>query len=140
MTDLLIQQQAWKTILFNGLKTELMNAVLAKQSPTFINKTNLAINFETFQQQGFGFHKMVTQLVLPGKTAKLASNNGEWYLNTYFNLELCKNWILAGYTPGFRVGKFRDLPCAMGNYSWMDEDGLDIIYDPVKRTATFIKL
>jgi len=135
-----MEQQQWKEILLEGLKSELREAILTLRSPTFINDTNMAVNFETWQTKGFGYGEMVSILVLPGKKARLISSTGEWYLNTYLAKEFCASWVAAGIRPGDRVGKFRDRPCASGDYSWMDEPTLDIIYEPKKRTARFIKL
>jgi len=141
MSDDLKGQQEWKAIMFSGLQAELYNAVLAKRFPTFINKTNLPVNLETWQTQAFGFEEMVSKLVLPGKKAVIISSTGEWLLNTYlYDSKLCEIWRAAGYSVGNSVGKFRNRPCASGNYSWMYEKGLDIIYDPIKNTATFVKL
>jgi len=133
-------QQVWKQILFNGLKEELPFAMLAKRFPTFINNSGLPINLETWQSKGFGYEEMVSKLVLPGKKEVLPSSTGEWYLNTFLAKEMCDQWKAAGFRTGDSVGKFRDKSSASGDYSWMDEDGFDIIYDPKTRTATFIRL
>jgi hypothetical protein len=133
-------QQVWKQILFNGLMEELPNAMLAKRFPTFINKSGLPVNLETWQTKCFGMEEMEIRLVLPGKKVVLASSTGEWYLNTYLDYKLAEQWTKAGYRTGDSVGKFRDRPCASGDYSWMDEESFDIIYDAKKRTATFVKL
>ena len=134
------QENVWKQILFNGLKEELPQAMVAKRYPTFINKSGLPVNLETWKTKCFGMEQMENRLVLPGKKVVLASSTGEWYLNTYLDYEMCDQWTKAGLRTGDRVGKFRDRPCAFGDYSWMDEEKFDIIYDPKKRTATFIRL
>jgi hypothetical protein len=139
--DLELQQQKWKEVMLTGLKSELRNGILMVRSPKFINKTNMAVNLETWQSQAFGFEEMVSKLVLPGKKAVIVSSTGEWLLNTYlYDNKLCDIWRAAGYTVGNSVGKFRNIPCASGDYSWMYEKGLDIIFDPIKNTATFVKL
>jgi hypothetical protein len=135
-----LKQQDWKIIMLAGLKSELALALFKKRFPTFINNTNLSVNIETWQIHRLGIDESISKLVLPGKKIRLISSTGEWLLNTYlFDKKLCDEWTSAGYTVGNTVGKFRNSPCARGNYSWMYEKGLDIIYDPLKRTATFIK-
>ena len=132
--------QALKGNMLVGLKSELPLALFKKRFPTFINKTNLPVNLETWQTHRLGIEETVCNLVLPGKKTVMDSTTGEWLLNTYlYDRNLCDVWKVAGYTVGNIIGKFRDKPCARGKFSLMYDDGFDIIYNPIKRTASFIK-
>ena len=111
----------------------------AKQFPTFINNSGLPINIETWQPEAPGLQTMKSVLVKSGEKIILASSTGEWYLQTYLDEEFADEWISAGLRTGDQIGKFRNKPCASGDYSWMDEEKFDIIYDNEKNTATFIK-
>ena len=116
---------------------------LVKNIPIFINNSGLPINIETFQPTGiYGMESLNNVLVKSGEQTILPSTTGEWYLQTYLDTKYADEWKAQGFTPGDRVGKFRDKPCFRGDYSWMSYDNspFDIIYDKEKRTATFIKI
>jgi len=108
---------------------------------TFVNKSGLPINVETWQQTTIGSETLISMLVQPEENITLPSRNGEWYLQTLLNKEDADKWIEAGIKPGYLIGKFRNQPCIKGEYSWMEyEDSpFEIIYDPENLTATFIK-
>ena len=112
---------------------------LAMYFPTFINNSGLPVNIETWQSKLRGLETMESVLVKSGEKIVLPSTTDEWYIETYLNKELADEWKAAGLRPGYRIGKFRSKPCASGDYSWMDEDKFDIIYDKKNRTATLIK-
>ena len=110
-----------------------------KYSPMFINNSGLPINLETWQTILPGLDSLNSVLVKSGEQIVLPSTTGEWYLQTYLDKEFADEWKANGYRTGDRVGKFRSKPCISGNYSWIDEDQFDIIYDKENHTATFIK-
>ena len=112
---------------------------LSKHFPTFINNSGLPINLETWQPDGPGMESLNSVLVKSGEQIILPSTTGEWYLQTYLSKELADEWTAVGIAPGDRVGKFRNSPCASGDYSWMDDERFQIIYDPENKTATFVK-
>jgi len=113
---------------------------LTKYFPTFINNSGLPINLETWQTKSPGLETLIVVLVKTGEQIVVPSINGEWYLQTYLNNEFADEWIQEGFRPGYQIGKFRNKPCALGKYSWMNYDNppFDIIYDSKNHTATFI--
>lgn len=113
---------------------------LAQRFPTFINNSGLPINLETWQITSSGFNSLEYVLVKNGEEYVMQSTNGEWYLQTYLDEEYCNQWIEHGITPGYEIGKFRNKPCASGDYSWMDNNNFNIVYDKEKNTATFMKV
>jgi hypothetical protein len=126
----------------NQKMTTMSQEELAKYFPTFINNSGLPVNLETWQPERVpGLETLNAVLVKTGEQFVLPSTTGEWYLQTYLDKELADEWIVAGFRPGDRIGKFRSKPCASGDYSWMDYDNspFDIIYDPKNHTSTFIK-
>jgi len=110
---------------------------------TFINKSGLPINLETWQKEKEkekeGLHAFNAVLVKPGDKVAFPSATGEWYLQNCLYNEDAAEWIAAKIQSGYRLGKFRTYPCASGNYSWMNDDNFDILYDEETNTATFIK-
>ena len=100
----------------------------AKYFPTFINNSGLPINLETWQQETTN-----TVLVKSGEKIVLPSTTGEWYLQTFLTNPFADEWKAANINPGYQIGKFRSKPCASGDYSWMDDERFQIIYDKVQR-------
>jgi len=114
----------------------------AELYPMFINNSGLPINVETWQYTKNSSLESLNQiLVKQGEKIILPSINGEWYLQTYLKKEQAEEWRNAGFIPGEQIGKFRNKPCASGNYSWMShyDSPFKIVYDPKNSTATFIK-
>lgn len=112
---------------------------LAKYFPTFINNSGLPINLETWQPDGPGLETTKTVLVKSGGKIVLPTSTGEWYLQTFLDKEYADEWEAANINPGYQIGKFRSKPCASGDYSWMDDEHFQIIYDDQNHTATFVK-
>jgi hypothetical protein len=107
---------------------------------TFINNSGLPITLETWQTEKRGLTLLNHVLVKKGEQVNFPSITNEWYLETYFNNnEDIAEWIAAKIEPYSRIGKFRNHPCASGNYSWMVNDTFDILYNKENNTATFIK-
>ena len=106
---------------------------------TFINDSELPVNLETFQRETLGLETLKTVLVKSGEHVVLPSTTGEWYIQTYLDKEFADEWKKEGYKIGYRIGKFRNKPCIVGDYTWCFNDQFDIIYDKEKNTAIFIK-
>jgi hypothetical protein len=113
--------------------------MLAKYFPTFINNSGLPINIETWQTYG-SIVTTKTVLVKSGEKIVLPSTTGEWYIQTFLTEPFADEWKAAKINPGYQIGKFRSKPCASGDYSWMDDEHFQIIYDAKTRTAIFNKL
>jgi len=93
-------------------------------TPMFINNSGLPINIETWQQDSLNI-----VLVKPGEQIILPSITGEWYLQTYLTKEFAEEWKKCGMQPGTRIGKFRNKPCVLGNYSWIADEAFQLIYN-----------
>ena len=117
----------------------MTQAELACYFPTFINASGLPIHLETWQYID-GMNSLEYVLVKPGELYVMPSTNGEWYLQTYLDEENSEIWKNAGIEPGKSIGKFRDKPCASGDYSWMDDEKFDILYNKEEKAATFIRV
>jgi hypothetical protein len=113
---------------------------MSQHSVTFINGSSLPIILETFQQIYFGVSQMKSITVKSGETAMLNSDTGEWILHTYiYDTKIANEWLTAGYEVGKTIGKFRNTPCIRGDYSWMEDDDFQIVYDKDTKSATFSK-
>jgi hypothetical protein len=96
----------------------------------FKNNSSLPINIETWQKIKIGLSEMIEETVKPWDSITMNSETGEWILNNYLsNNDMYNEWIKEGYKPGESIGKFRDTPCAKGNYSWMYNDNFEIVYN-----------
>lgn len=96
---------------------------------TIINDSPIPINVETWQSLWFGFSEMKSITLQPGKREIMASETGEWIINTYiFDKELCNQFLIAGYTPGKVIGKFRSEPAISGENTWLCDDDFKIVY------------
>jgi hypothetical protein len=109
-------------------------------SATFINDSDLPINLGSWQTIMYGIDEYVTILVKANESTVMKSSVGEWILDTYlYDKEMVNEWTTAGMKPGKDIGKFRDKPSYIGDYSWIYDDKFEIVYDPATRTATFTK-
>jgi hypothetical protein len=99
-----------------------------KYCVTIINESPLTINVETWQKLCFGLSEMKSLTLNPGEEQNMISETGEWFINTYiFDKEICNQWIIAGYTPGKVIGKFRIEPAISGENTWMCDNDFNII-------------
>lgn len=119
--------------------SRMTQAELACYFPTFINASGLPIHLETWQYID-GMNSLEYVLVKPGELYVMPSTNGEWYLQTYLDEKNSEVWKNAGIETGYPIGKFRDKPCASGDYSWMEDEKFDILYNKEEKTATFIRV
>ena len=117
----------------------MTQAELACYFPTFINDSGLPIHLETWQYLD-GMNSLEYVLVKPGELYVMPSTNGEWYLQTYLDEENSEIWKNAGIATGYQIGKFRNSPSISGDYSWMDDEKFDILYNKEEKTATFIRV
>ena len=96
---------------------------------TIINECDIPVNVETWQNLCFIFSEMKSITLKPGQRKTMSSETGEWFINTYvFDKELCNQWIIAGYTPGKVIGKFRIYPAISGENIWMFANDFKIVY------------
>jgi len=109
----------------------------------FINKTQIPLNLETWQpvKNGLSISHMKSILVKPFQNIVMESITGEWYVNTYIDDDsrLCKKLIDEGHILGEEIGKFRDHPCAQGDYVWLYSNNYEMEYSAGVVTITEIK-
>jgi hypothetical protein len=95
---------------------------------TIINESPITINVETWQSVFFGLSEMKSITLKHGEEQIMSSETGEWIINTFiFDKELCNQWIVAGYTPGNVIGKFRIHPAINGENTWMCDNDFKIV-------------
>jgi hypothetical protein len=96
---------------------------------TIINESPIPINVETWKSVCFIFSEMKSITLKPGERKIMSSETGEWIINTYiFDKALCNQWIVAGYTPGKVIGKFRIDTAISGKNTWISDTEFKIIY------------
>jgi len=77
-----------------------------KESVWFSNQTDANLVLSGWLPVTETLNKLEDMEILPGEQKRLRSLTGEWYVSK---------------APGGRIGKFRSVPCAQGEYSWMDD-------------------
>jgi hypothetical protein len=91
-------------------------------SVLFFNNTDLPVMVDTWQADDPRLH---SQKINPQERVTLSSRVGEWHLHTMFPDAADKQlWLDRGYTFNL-LGKFRNFPCAQGEYSWLTEWGFN---------------
>jgi hypothetical protein len=70
----------------------------------------------------------------PREKLVIHSSVGEWYINAMLNKEDRKLWNDdPKLSHVILIGKFRSQPCAIGEYSWLEYDGLyDCVYSKLE--------
>jgi hypothetical protein len=78
---------------------------------------------------GLGEYTSIT--VLPGTEVEVTSSVGEWLLESlFYDREHADLWEKEGLPFESRLAKFRDKPCAMGNYTWnFIENKFSLVYE-----------
>jgi len=95
---------------------------------TIINESPIPINVETWSSFCFGLSEMKSITLKPGERKIMSSQTGEWLINTYlFDKELCNQFVVAGYTEGKVIGKFRIDPAIRGENTWMCDNDFKIV-------------
>ena len=113
------------------------------QSILFTNNSKLSILVESWKKKCSGLSIMFDELVNPGETITLYSSTGEWYIHhrfvydnelNYDEVKLRNEWIefykskTGIKTNPFKLGKFRNMSCAQGDFCWMESEYFDAKY------------
>lgn len=88
----------------------------------FHNTTNLPVIIESWVD---GSNILQCATVKAGEKLLLHSSVGEWHMTTMFGIEQAdqyRQWKDAGLQHYTYIGKFRSRPCAMGEYSWLENN------------------
>lgn len=99
-------------------------------SMNFKNATDLPIIISTWITKMPGLSEYVDVTVLPHTEVVVKSSVGEWILGSlFYDKEMDDQWKEAGLELESRIAKFRNTPCAWGNYTWnFIKDQFDIQY------------
>jgi hypothetical protein len=108
-------------------------------SATFINKSGLPININSWLKKCDGLEEYVINTVQANESIVIKSSVGEWIIDNLLYKEHADQWRASGVLPGNTIGKFREKPCYRGEYSWTFVENFDIVYEPETRTATFTR-
>lgn len=104
-----------------------MTTTISNYNIEFYNKTNFKIIVETWKKINFGLSVFTKQEVIPNEKILLTeSSTGEWLLS-YDNLILENDFLFKNYK--IQIGKFRNVCCVMGDFSWIYDEGFKIVRD-----------
>jgi hypothetical protein len=109
----------------------------------FVNNTDLPVMIDSWVD---GSNVLQCLKIAPREKRIVHSSVGEWHINAMLFGEDRKLWDENDKLKHVTlIGKFRSRPCASGNYSWLEYEGLyDCVYseldepvDSVKGVMTF---
>jgi len=96
----------------------------------FHNNTDLPIMVDSFVDNSIF---SVSIKVNPREKLILYSNVGEWHMHSMFeSIEDRQIWGENGLGNCVIVGKFRSDPCASGNYSWLEDNRFECVYETLE--------
>lgn len=114
-----------KSILNSNVSYQKMTTDQTKYIQ-FCNNTDLPILIDSWIDDS-NMHECIR--VDAKETRVIHSSVGEWHLHTMFDcakdIQLWKEKGLEKYN---NIGKFRSMPCALGNYSWMESARFQCVY------------
>lgn len=108
----------------------------------FVNKSGFAIMLEYWVNTNLYLSSLESICIESSDTIHyLNSSVGEYIINnSCLDEKFSKEWIDNGYQISYyRIGKFRSSPSANSDYSWMDNEQFDCVYNKLENTMTFIK-
>ena len=101
-----------------------------KKSILFVNKTNLPILVEGWYNISEGLSELKSVCIDSYEEKIIYSATGEWFINTYFyDLEIINKWKENNLKIGESIGKFTTNPSYSGEYSWLNNNLFDILYE-----------
>jgi hypothetical protein len=97
----------------------------------FHNDTDLPVMIDSWVD---GSNTLKCLRVGPREKLIIHSSVGEWHINAMLSKEDRKLWNdHPKLSHVILIGKFRSQPCASGDYSWMEQDGLyDCLYSKLE--------
>lgn len=96
----------------------------------FHNNTDLPILVDSFVENSIF---CLTIKVNPREKLILHSSVGEWHIHSMFeSSEHRQIWRENGLDNCVIVGKFRSDPCASGNYSWLEDNRFECVYEKIE--------
>jgi len=101
----------------------------------FINSTDVPVMVE-----GWVDNTLERVRVAPREKLIIFSNTGVWHLNAMLNKEDRKLWDEnENIKHIILIGDFRSECCLSGNYSWMEQDGVDCVYSELEEPEDGVK-
>jgi hypothetical protein len=95
----------------------------------FINNADIPVQISTFMEPINGISFCETVIVPSNTTLTLESCTGEWEVDTYItDKAFVEEFIRLRQCYGYYIGKFRNKPCASGDYSWIYHDDFELLY------------
>ena len=89
------------------------------QTMIFVNDTDLPIIISSWREKMPGLSEYIDITILSKTQQTVYSDVGEWILGSqFFVKEYDDQWKNEGLTQYGRIAKFRNRPCASGNYTW----------------------
>jgi hypothetical protein len=110
----------------------------------FINSTDVPIKVEAFIIGLNGDPKYKSTIVDSNEEKEIISCYREWFLTSHFDdrdenhIDHQNVWKSKNLDKIYSIGKFHDLKCINGKYSWMDTDIFDVIYEDEDNIFKFI--
>lgn len=89
------------------------------KSMIFVNNTDLPIIICSWMEKIPGLSEYKDKTILANTRETVYSDVGEWIISSQFwNKEQNDEWQSEGLEQDCRIAKFRNTPCAIGNYTW----------------------
>ena len=93
------------------------------QTMVFVNDTDLPIRISSWRTEQEGIYAGSTSYkdvtILANTRETVYSDVGEWIIGSQFwNEEYNEQWEKEGLSQYSRIAKFRNEPCAWGDYTW----------------------
>lgn len=116
------------------------------ESVIFENQTDLPIILETWKPISSGLSSTFDTIIESKEIKTIISSTGEWKLHIMFSdKESISKWDLYYKTKNLNsskyidpyLGKFRNNPCLMGNYAWLDTNNFEITFDKSQNKVIF---
>jgi len=85
----------------------------------FVNDTDLPIVVSSWINKSSGLGEYIDKTILSNTTETVYSDVGEWIIGSqFYDKEQNDQWKNEGLSQYGRIAKFRNQPCAMGDYTW----------------------
>jgi hypothetical protein len=89
------------------------------QTMIFVNNTDLPIRVSSWREKMPGLSEYKDVTILSKTTETVYSDVGEWIISSqFYDKEQNDQWKNEGLSQYSRIAKFRNKPCARGDYTW----------------------
>ena len=113
-----------------GIISIIIASTKAMSTIQFKNASIYPIIVSSWITRMEGLSEFIDVYVPPNTEVKVISNVGEWMIGSLFASEYCEEWRAANLPFESVLAKFRNKPCAMGDFTWNYYDNLfDLKYE-----------